>query len=354
MEARAREGTCLEALVRMAMPLCKTAERQCPRTGPGRPPEFPDWQMAVLIMVAVLARRKSKSAQYRFLFERRDRLERCLGMRAFPARSTYFDRYRRVHVLFEQAVLLQGRQAITEGVTHARAVAVDKSLLVARGPAWDQRDRRRGRQRRGVDREADWGYSEHHGWVYGYSYEVLVSADLPHVVLPLMVSVGTASCSEQRSFGSKIHRLPKQTRYVLADAAYDSNAYGEAIEYDDHHRTTGRRLVCPLISRAGHPSVGHLPHRGRRERLRQQRGTRLAFFQSPAGKRLYQRRRQTVEPFNEWFKSKFDLRDRVWHRGLCNNATQVTASIFAYQLLVRYHHRRGGNNGSIKWILDII
>lgn len=352
MRPRAKEGTCLETLVRMAVPLCQAAERQCPRTGPGRRPAFADWQIAALIMTAVLARRKSKSAQYRYLSERRVWLQELLKLDDFPARSTYFDRYLRAHRLFQEAVLLQGRRAIAERVVKARAVAVDKSLLFARGPAWNQWDRRRGRRRRGVDEQADWGYSDHHGWVYGYSYEVVVSSDAGGTVLPLMISVGTASCNEQRSFGPKIEQLPPQTRYVLGDSAYDSNAYGEAIEYDDHHRPTGRRLVCPLQSRAGKPAVGQFVHRGRRERLRRHRGRRLAFFKNRTGRRLYSRRRQTVEPFNEWFKGKFDLKDRVWHRGLCNNATQVTAGVFAYQLLVRYHHRCGGEDGSVQWILD--
>ncbi len=62
----------------------------------------------------------------------------------------------------------------------------------------------------------------------------------------------------------------------------------------------------------------------------------------------------TVEPFNDWFKGRFDLATSVWHRGLANNVTQVTAAIFVYQLLLRYHHKRGGTNGNIQWILDAL
>ena len=65
MRARALTGTCLERLVRMASPLLRAAQRQCPRDGPGRLPDYEDWQVALLILVAVLHRRKSKSAQYR-------------------------------------------------------------------------------------------------------------------------------------------------------------------------------------------------------------------------------------------------------------------------------------------------
>ena len=67
MPARASDGTSLAKLVKMAIPICKQAQRQCPRTGPGRPPNFQDWKMAVLIMAGILERRKS--AQYRLLHD---------------------------------------------------------------------------------------------------------------------------------------------------------------------------------------------------------------------------------------------------------------------------------------------
>ncbi len=62
MATRARDGTRLEMLVKMALPVFRQAERQCPRTGPGRKPQIPDWLIAVLIMIAVLKKKKSKSA----------------------------------------------------------------------------------------------------------------------------------------------------------------------------------------------------------------------------------------------------------------------------------------------------
>ena len=79
MGKRATVGTCLASLVKMAVPLCQQAERECPRTGPGRKPEIADWVLAVLIMVAVMKRKKSKSAQYRFLDEHRRELAELLG-----------------------------------------------------------------------------------------------------------------------------------------------------------------------------------------------------------------------------------------------------------------------------------
>jgi hypothetical protein len=352
MCARATEGTCVAQLVKMSIPICRKAQHQCPRTGPGPKPEYQDWHIAMLILIAVLNRRKSKSAQYRFLHGRRLDLKRRLGLRHFPSRSTYMDRYRGAYPIFQQAVKIQGLRAIAEGVADPTTTAVDKSLAAARGPVWHRRRGRPCRPPRGADLQAGWGYSDHHGWVYGYSFETVVTAGPEGVVFPLLASCGPANTSECRTFVEKVPDLPVQTRYVLADRAYDTNANGEALECDASGRPTGRRLVCPLQGRAGKPQVGKFVQRGRREQLRQHRSKRQAFFKSPRGQKLYDRRRITIEPFHQWFKRCFDLTDRVWHRGLSNNQTQLLAAMFAYQLLVRYNRRCGGKNGEIQWILD--
>lgn len=359
MRARAMEGTCLAVLVRMAIPLCRAAEDQCPRTGPGRPPDFADWVMAVLIMTAVLKKKKSKSAQYRFLCEHKTELKNTLGLKGFPARSTYFDRYRRAHRLFQVAIRLQGEKAVSEGIVDAKTVAVDKSLIAAKGPLWHKKDRQAGRIPKGlhgVDRESTWGYSAHDGWVQGYSYEVVVTATKPSPVFPLLASSDTASIKEFASFDDKIDELPEETNDVLADSGYDKNEFGDRIEYDPRGRPTGRHFLCTPNPRNSQ-TQGTKPRQGterppKSEMSRRQK--RIAFYRSPRGRRLYARRGQTVEPFNEWFKRMFELDDRVWHRGLDNNRTQMLTAIFAYQILVRYNHRRGNNNGEVKWILDCL
>ena len=350
MSSRAMEGTCLAALVRMAIPLCRAAERECPRIGPGSPPYYPVWKMAVFIVVAVAKRRKSKSAQYRFLHQHRAELMEWLDLKEFPARSTFFARYRQAHRLFKEAIRLQGQKAIQEGVANPRTVAVDKSLVPARGPQWNQKDRQANRiPKRGIDRDARWGHSQHDGWIYGYSYEVVVTATEGSTVFPLQASADTASASEHATFGDKIKHLPKQTKDVTADRGYDNVNFADAIERDRGGRRTGRRFACPPARR------GRTPRNSKkrsREPVDPRRRRRLKFCRSRAGKRLMAQRSKTVEPFNQWFKNLFDLDDRVWHRGLGNNQTQLLAAVFCYQLLVRYNRQRGRVNGEVRWILD--
>lgn len=356
MGTRAKVGTCLPALVKMAVPLLKEAERQCPRTGPGAKPEIPDWFIGVLIMVAVLKRKKSKSAQFRFLTDEQNRRQMggVPGNNRWPSRSTFFRRYRRAHWLFRVAVKVQGQKAVDEGVADPKVVAVDKSLVAARGPLWHKRDRQRNqipKRLRGVDRDSTWGYSQHHGWVQGYSFEVVVSATADRTVIPLVVSVDTASAKETHTFADKLEELPEETDTVLADSGYDSNELAERIEYDANGQRTGRRFLCPENRRGSkRPPTGRPPVP--RDESHRRRLARRKFLQSRQGKRCYARRGQTVEPFHDWFKGLFEVDHRVWHRGLENNRTQMLAALFAYQLLVRYNHRHGHKNGQVRWLMD--
>ena len=355
MFKRATDGTCLATLVKMAIPLCQAAQRQCPRTGPGRKPQYDDWKMAVLIMVAVLNRRKSKSAQYRWIVQHREPLLRWLELKRLPVRSTFFDRYRGAHRLYGVAIELQGKAAIGEGVAQPTTVAADKSLIAARGPQWHRSDRRAGRIPKGlhgVDRDSTWAFSKHHGWVQGYGYEIVVTAGKNSTVFPLLASVDTASVSEHVSFAAKIDPLPRPTRHVLADSGYDNDNFGERIEWTERGRRTGRRFICPRNRR--NSPARKLPdvHSAGLTTRRRHRLQRVAFYKSRTGRRLYRRRSQSVEPFNDWFKSSFELEQQVWHRGLANNRTQILAAIFCYQLLLRYNHRRRNRNGQIQWIFD--
>jgi hypothetical protein len=343
----------LHELIEIAIPVCQKAERLCPRRGPGRRPEIPDWAMAVLIIVAVLQRKTSKTSQYQYLKGQQEEWIAKLGLPRFPARSTYFDRYRRAWQLLQKAIELEGRLAILRGWANPDTIAVDKSLVAALGPPWHQRRGKR-RRVRGADPDAGWGKNNHDGWVYGYGYEVVVSAT--GTVWPLLASVDPANRNENLTFRQKIRWLPRRTRHVLADRGYDADDTCEAIEWNEDGTRTGRRFVCPLIARTNARRTPRQTWRRTQVRLqrRDHRWARHRFYQSPRGRALYARRRQTVEPFNSWLKELFDLKQRVWHRGLANNRTQLLAAVFAFQLLLHLNRRHQIKNGRVKWILDVL
>lgn len=163
--------------------------------------------------------------------------------------------------------------------------------------------------------------------------------------------------SERVSFGEKIDKLGSQVRYVLADSGYDNNQYGDRIEWDGEGRRTGKRFLCPEKPRGRTPKKRRDRQRSATaltRRQAQRRQARQKFLRSRRGRKLFARRSQTVEPFNDWFKALFELNHAVWHRGLGNNRTQLLAAIFAYQVLLRYNYCCGKKNGQVRWILDML
>lgn len=250
MPRRVTDGASLdlEKLICLALPICQEAGVSCPRTGPGPKPTYSDSQIAVMIMCGVLKKKKSKSAQYRFVQQHAEMIKRLLALERIPARSSFFARYQQVDPVVQKGIELQGRAALREHVADARVVAADKSLMRARGPEWNQKDRKRKRVPKylhGLDREATWGKSDYHGWTYGYSYEVVVTATKDSVILPLLASVDVGSTNEHKSVVDKLDRLPPSTREVLIDPGYDSNDLADRVELDKHENPTGRHYVCP-------------------------------------------------------------------------------------------------------------
>jgi hypothetical protein len=185
---------------------------------------------------------------------------------------------------------------------------------------------------------------------------VVVSASENSTVFLLLASADTASVKETQTCAEKVAQLPEATETMLGDSGYDRNQLGEQIEYDAKGRRTGRRFLCPENPRNTKPKsrkksarrkvLDSLSRRKRRQRRR--------FLESAKGQRLYARRKETVEPFNDWFKSLFELEGRVWRRGSNNNCTQLLTAIFVYQTLVRYNHRCGNKNGQVRWIMDAL
>jgi len=352
----ATDGGLLADLVHDAIALFRAAQEKLPqRTGPGRKPVYEQWHLAVLIYFAILHRRKSKSAMYRFLQSRQEQLLKWLRLKRLPSRSLFMQRYRDAWPLLQQAIQLQGRKAVQEHIADASTVAVDKSLIPAKGPrghVWHRHGKEPHQRLTGVDMEAAWGKSPHHGWVYGYSYEVVVCATKKGMIFPLLASVDTASRNEHKSFAQKIPLLPPSVKYVLADTGYDGNQLGDALEYDKHGRPTGRHFLCAPQSRGGKPALGQIVQKGKREVCRQHRAKRERFRTTPRGRALYRLRREKIEPFNQWFKCTFELEDHVWHRGRENNDTMVLAGMFANQMLLRHSFKHGNRDGQIKWMLD--
>src|SRR5262249_62280364 len=85
----AKVGALLDEFVVLSIPLCQQAEQACPRQGPGCKPRAAAWVLALMIMVAVVLKKKTKSAQYRWWCQHHHDFDRWLPGQHFPGRSTF-------------------------------------------------------------------------------------------------------------------------------------------------------------------------------------------------------------------------------------------------------------------------
>ena len=219
----------------------------------------------------------------------------------------------------------------------ADVVAVDKTLIEARGPLWHKSDRARNRipkGLRGVDRDSTWGYSPYRGWVQGYSLELVVAAGVGGIPVPLLASADTASAPENLTFAEKVASLPRRTRYVVGDGRYDDEALAQALA----EKQEGQRLVTPPTQWPGaSTSIARL--------------RRIIFYLEPQGQELYARRKVAVEPTFGRLKGLFEM-GPAWMYGLANNRALLLAMVYCYQLLLYYNWRRRRRLNHVKHLLD--
>lgn len=218
----------------------------------------------------------------------------------------------------------------------AELLAVDKTMVEARGPLWHRSDRARNRippGLRGVDRESTWGYSPYRGWVQGYSMEVVVAAGVGGIPVPLLASADTASAPENRSFAEKVASLPRRTRYVVGDGRYDDEALARELAEEG-----GVQLVTPPVHWPGSSSsIARLK--------------RIIFYLSPEGQELYAQRKVTVEPSFGRLKALFEL-DTVWMYGLANNRALMLLAVYCYQLLLYCNWKQRRRLNHVKQLLE--
>src|SRR5919202_711595 len=189
-----------------------------------------------------------------------------------------------------------------------RAVAIDSTLLRARGGVWHKKDREAGVvPHTAIDTEAHWTKSGWHGWVYGWKLHVV--ATVAKVWIPLAAELTPANVADSEVAPSLLCRIPAEVRFGLGDTHYNTPALREQCEEDE------RCLVTT--------QPGRYPHTDDGVEVR----------------RIFHKLRSiTIENFNEQFKGIFDGHGQVPTKGLANTRRFALGAIFVYQLTLWYRH----------------
>ncbi len=192
-----------------------------------------------------------------------------------------------------------------------RAVAIDSTILRARGGVWHQKHREKGEiPHSSIDTEAHWTKSGWHGWVYGWKLHVV--SVVAAVWFPIAAVLTPANVADSDPAPELLREVPAEVRFVLGDRHYNTPELHEDCEHAD------RLLVTTKYGRYPHTDAG------------------------VEVRRLFHKLRSiAMENFNEHFKGIFDGHGQVPTKGLVATQRFALGAIFVYQLALLYrfeHH----------------
>jgi hypothetical protein len=192
-----------------------------------------------------------------------------------------------------------------------RAVAIDSTVLAARGGVWHAKHRAAGVvPHTSIDTEAHRTKSGWHGWVYGWKLHLI--STVASVWIPLAAELTPANVADNEVAPLLLTGLPAEARFVPGDLHYNAPNVREACNQAD----------CLLIT----PHYGPYPHTDDGVEVR----------------RLFHKLRSAnLETFNELFKGIFDAHGSVPTRGLRATRRFALGAVFVFQLTLLYRFEAG-------------
>ncbi len=285
----------------------------------GRPVFYPE-RLFLKALVIMIVRRLHKVGELLAVLEEPTPEMRCVrgllqeGGR-FPCRRTFERRLKTLPETLPEQIGCLGRhlvELLRPWERSGRAVALDSTVLRAKGGEWHKKDREAGVvPHSSIDTEAHWGKSGWHGWVYGWKLHLAVTVSA--VWIPLAARLTPANTADNQVAPSLIEVLPEEARFVLGDTHYDDKDLREASVRDGRFLVTTKR--------------GPYPHTDAGVEVR---------------RIFHELRSRAIENFNGQFKSIFDGHAQVPTKGLVATTRFALGAILVYQLalLHRYEHER--------------
>ncbi len=244
----------------------------------------------------------------------------------FPSRRTFERRLRALPDTLPEKIGCLGRHLVAllrPWAYSGRAVALDSTVLRAKGGVWHKKDKEAGVvPHSSIDTEAGWTYSGWHGWVYGWKLHL--ACTVAGVWIPLAARLTPANVHDNRIAPLLIEVLPEETRFVLGDKHYDAKDLKEGC------LRGGRFLVSP--------KRGAYPHTDEGAEVR---------------RIFHLLRHRAIENFNGHFKALFDAYGSVPTKGRADTARFALGAVLVYQLALLHRHdeRRSDTNRGLKAFL---
>jgi len=286
----------------------------------GRPVTYSDRLFLKALVIMVLKRLPTVHALLAVLDQPTPEMRQLRGLLTeggrFPARRTWERRLAAIPARLPDQIACLGAELVgllRPWRERGRAVAIDSTVLRARGGVWHKKHREAGVvPHTSIDTEAHWTKSGWHGWVYGWKLHLVVT--VAGVWIPLRAALTPANAADNEQARDLLTGLPADLRFVLGDSHYQDPAL------HDVATSGGWTLVAPRR--------GAYPHADGGVEVR---------------RILHKERSAAIENFNGQFKAIFDVNGPVPTRGHAATARWVLGAVLVYQLTLLSRHHLGLN-----------
>ena len=262
-------------------------------------------------------------------------MKRRCGLTQIPDRRTFDRRLKTISIdIKERIAIIMTRLFVCKKMIDSYIVAIDSTLLKAKGHAWHKSSmNKRVVPRSGIDTDARWGFSHTKGWLFGYKLHLISSTG--STIVPLAADFTTANVQDNQLYNpmtaSSSSLLTEETCFMIGDSGYDDQ------KLYDLSINRGFELVCP-VQRYEHTPTDRLEL--------------VQFYESELVQAIYSWRSKSIEPLIEHIKSVFRI-DPLPVRGYQNAAGIVLLSVLLYQIMIYYNYktRRSQRPKAIKHML---
>ena len=213
-------------------------------------------------------------------------LKAC-GLTSLPDRRTFDRRLSTISVDIKERISSMGNLFVNERLVDPYIVAIDSTLLRAKGHLWHKSSMIKGIiPRSGIDTDARWGFSHTKGWIFGYKLHITASTG--SLIVPLSADFTQADIQDNQMYSAITYPLQQGGQlHGSADCGYDDyKLYNLSI-------TRGFELVCPVSQIYSHTSSDRLQL--------------IEFYESELGQVIYSWRGISVEPLIEHIKGVFRI-----------------------------------------------
>jgi Transposase DDE domain len=296
------------------IPWCKSQHKKR-----GRPYVYSPTVILRCFIVRIWLRLDSNRALHEFLeldYPYNRKVLRVCGLTKLPDRRTFDRRLKTISLDIKERISSMGNLFVNERLVDPYIVAIDSTLLRAKGHLWHKSSMIKGVvPRSGIDIDARWGFSHTKGWMFGYKLHITSSTG--SLIIPLSADFTRADVQDNQIYPKITSSLPQGVHYMAADSGYDDHKL-----YNLSTDRRGFELVCPVSEIYNNTSSDRLQL--------------IEFYESELGQVIYSWRSISVEPLIEHIKDVFKI-DPLPVRGYQKAAGIVLLSVLLYQIIVYYN-----------------